>query len=95
VIRRHATLMLRLEDPTDNGGLGWRQLTEEDLVDLIYIGVKLARRSHRSGLTDRNAAKADVAAKAIARQLAERLRSYPVFGPARPTMGPTCGAKGA
>ena len=54
--------MLRLEDPTDNHGLGWRQLTDEDLIDLIYIGVKLARRSHRRDLTDRNAAKADAAA---------------------------------
>jgi len=85
--------MLRLEGPTDNHGLGWRQLTDEDLIDLIYIGVKLARRSHRRDLTDRNAAKADAAAKAIAKQLAERLRQYPVFGPARPTMGPTCGSR--
>jgi hypothetical protein len=54
--------MLQLEDPTNNRGLGWKRLTEEELVDLIYIGVKLARRSHRRDLTDRNASKADAAA---------------------------------
>jgi hypothetical protein len=83
--------MLQLNDPTDNRGLGWVQLTEDQLVGLLYIGLKLARRSHRTGLTDRNATKADDAAKAIAKLLAERLRHYPVFGPARPSSGPTCG----
>lgn len=62
-------------------------------MDLIYIGVKLARRSHRLALTDRNEVKADAAAKAIAQQLAERLRHYPVFGPARSADGPTCGGR--
>ena len=83
--------MLRLEDPDNNRGLGWIRLTEEQLVDLLYIGLKLARRSHRRDLTDRNALKSDAAAKAIAGQLAERLRHYPIFGPARPADGPTCG----
>lgn len=46
--------------------------------------MKLARRSHCRDLTDCNAATADAAAKAIARQIADRLRQYPVFGPARP-----------
>jgi hypothetical protein len=83
--------MLRLHDPSDNHGLGWIRLTEDQLVDLLYIGIKLARRSYRRDLTDRNAAKADAAAKALAKLLAERLRRYPIFGPARPTNGPTCG----
>ena len=83
--------MLRLDDPTDNRGLGWVQLTEDQLVSLLYIGLKLARRTHRSGLTNRNATKADEAAKAIAKTLAERLRNYPIFGPARASSGPTCG----
>jgi len=83
--------MLRLSDPTDNHGLGWVQLNQDQVIDLLYIGLKLARRTHRTGLTDRNAAKADQAAKAIATLLAERLRHYPVFGPARPSNGPTCG----
>jgi hypothetical protein len=83
--------VLRLDDPADNGGLGWVQLTGGQLIGLLYIGLKLARRSHRRDLTDRNAAKADAAAKAIAALLAERLRRYPVFGPARPSSGATCG----
>lgn len=83
--------MLRLNDPTDNRRLGWVRLTEDQLIGLLYIGLKLARRSYRRDLTDRNAAKADAAAKAIAKLLAERLRHYPVFGPARPSSGPTCG----
>lgn len=85
--------MLRLEDPTDNRGLGWVRLSEEQLADLLYIGLKLARRSHRRDLTDRNALKADAAARAIARQLADRLSHYPIFGPARPADGPTCGGR--
>ena len=83
--------MLRLEDPDNNRGLGWIRLTEDQLVDLLYIGLKLARRSHRRDLTDRNTLKSDAAAKAIAGQLVERLRHYPIFGPARPAEGPTCG----
>jgi hypothetical protein len=86
--------MLRLNDPTDNRGLGWKRLTEAELADLLYIGLKLARRSHRRDLTDRNALKADAAAGAIAKQLADRLRHYPVFGPVRAADGPTCGAGG-
>lgn len=83
--------MLRLDDPDDNRGLGWARLSEEQMVDLLYIGLKLARRSHRRDLTDRNAVKSDAAARAIATQLAGRLRHYPVFGPARPSSGATCG----
>jgi hypothetical protein len=83
--------MLQLNDPTDNRGLGWIRLTEDQLVGLLYIGLKLARRGFRRDLTDRNAEKSDAAAKAIAKLLAERLRHYPVFGPARPSSGPTCG----
>ena len=83
--------MLRLHDPFDNRGLGWVQLTEEQLVGLLYVGLKVSRRSHRSGLTDRSPIKADEAAKAVAKTLAERLRNYPVFGPARASSGPTCG----
>ena len=83
--------MLRLDDPDDNRGLGWTRLSEEQLVDLLYIGLKLARRSHRRALADRNAVKSDAAATAIATELAGRLGHYPIFGPARPSPGPTCG----
>lgn len=85
--------MLRLDDPTDNRGLGWARLSGKQFVDLLYIGLKLARRSHRRDLSDRNALKSDAAAKAIATELAERLSHYPVFGPARPSDGPTCGGR--
>jgi hypothetical protein len=83
--------MLRLSDPSDNRGLGWVQLTDDQLISLLYIGLKLADRRYRRGLTDRDATKADQAAKAIAKLIAERLRHYPIFGPARPSSGPTCG----
>jgi len=53
--------------------------------------LKLSRRSHRRGLTDRNATTADAAAKAIAAPLPQRLRHYPIFGPARPFSGAPCG----
>lgn len=66
--------MLRLEDPENNRGLGCVRLTERQLVELLYTSLKLARRSHRRDLTDRNSLKSDAAAKAIATQLAERLR---------------------
>lgn len=83
--------MLRLDDPTDNHGVGWVRLTDDQLTSLIYIGLKLARKGPRRDLTNRNAIKADEAAKVIAKGLVERLRRYPVFGPARPSDGPTCG----
>jgi len=83
--------MLHLEDPTNNGGRGWARLTARQLVDLIYIGLKLAARRHRAALADRNATKSDEAARAIACHLADRLGHYPMFGPERPAEGPTCG----
>ncbi|MFL6761498.1 MAG: hypothetical protein ACJ8FB_02955 [Sphingomicrobium sp.] len=83
--------MLQLNDPSNNRGLGWTRLTEDQLIRLLYIGLKLADRRYRSDLTHRDATKADAAAKAIAKLIAERLRNYPVFGPARPSEGPTCG----
>jgi hypothetical protein len=84
--------MLRLEDPSDNNGRGWRRLAKAELVDLIYIGLKLARRCHRRDLAERNAVKADAAAKGLAEQIAEKLREYPVFGPAQPSSGHSCGS---
>jgi hypothetical protein len=83
--------MLHLEDPSNNGGRGWVRLSARQLVDLLYIGLKLAARRHRAVLADRNPQKSDEAAKAIACHLAERLGHYPVFGPERPAEGPTCG----
>ena len=86
--------MLRLEDPTNNSGRGWARLAPKQLIEILYIGLKLAARRHRAALADRNASTADAAAKAIATELAERLDRYPMFGPARPSEGPSCGAGG-
>ena len=83
--------MLRIEDPNDNDGRGWSRLSEDQLVGLLYIGLKVAKLQHRSGLSARNADKADDAAKAIATLLAERLRLHLVFGPARQRAGHSCG----
>lgn len=85
--------MLKLDDPTDNSGRGWVQLTARQLIDLLYIGLKLAPRRHRAALVQRDASKSDEAAKAVATHLAERLGQYPVFGPARGADGPTCGQR--
>jgi hypothetical protein len=84
--------MLRPDDPIDNRDLGWMRLTEPQVIDLLYIGLKLSMPSDRRGLTDRNATKADAAAKAIATSLAARLHHYPIFGPARPFSAAPCGA---
>jgi hypothetical protein len=86
--------VLKLEDPTSNSGRGWVRLTAAQLIDLLYIGLKLAPRRHRAGLVQRDASKADAAAKAVATALAGRLEQYPIFGPARPADGPTCGQHG-
>ena len=85
--------MLQLHDDSDNRGLGWKRLTEEDLIKLLYIGLKLADRRYRSDLTARDATKADAAAKAIATLLAERLRRYPIFGAARLPTAHSCGGR--
>ena len=86
--------MLRLEDPTDNHGMGWRRLSGEELIGLLYIAIRLTRRGVRRDFHGVDASKADAAVKTIAKQVVERLRHYPVFGPARPAEGPTCGASG-
>jgi hypothetical protein len=85
--------VLKLDDPTNNGGRGWVRLTAKQLIDLLYIGLKLAPRRHRAGLVQRDASKSDEAAKAVATHLAERLEQYPVFGPAKAEEGPTCGQR--
>jgi hypothetical protein len=86
--------VLKLEDPTSNSGRGWVRLTAAQLIDLLYLGLKLAPRRHRAGLVQREASKADEAAKGIATDLAKRLQQYPIFGPARGADAPTCGQDG-
>jgi hypothetical protein len=86
--------MIHVHDPTDNDGRGWKRLTDEDLVELLYIAIRLVRAGVRRDLSAREASRADAAARIIAREVVERLRYYPVFGPARPADGPSCGASG-
>jgi len=74
---------MRLDDPTDNGGRGWRRFTAEEIADLVYIAVRLIARGVRSDLADRDATKADEAARTVAKAVADRLAGYPTFGPAR------------
>lgn len=75
---------MRLDDPSDNDGRGWRRLGSDEVADLAYIAIRLICRGVRIDLAGRNAAKADEAARKLARAVSSRLATYPVFGPARP-----------
>lgn len=81
--------MRRLDDPCDNHGRGWREMTEEEVASLVYIAIRLSTRGTRTGLAGKDAAKADEAAKTIANAVAARLKACAVFGPARPAEGPS------
>jgi hypothetical protein len=74
---------MRLEDPTDNDGLGWRRMTREELVHNLCIWLKVMPRWKRSGFGDRNALKSDEAARRMAEDIADRLKSCPMFTAAR------------
>ena len=75
--------MHRVDDPTDNGGRGWRRLDLDEVADIAYFAIRRSARGLKVDLAGRNAAKADEAAKAVSKAVAARLRAYPVFGPAR------------
>jgi len=85
--------MLRVEDPTDNNGRGWREMTGEEIAQFLYFTVRTAPKHLRSDLNGRNPIKGDYAAKRIAEMLADRLKGYPVLGPARPPKAHTCGGQ--
>jgi hypothetical protein len=70
--------MLRLSDPTDNKGRGWRQLTDEELTGIIWMALRLTTRGTRSAFAGRNASASDEAVRAMAAAVWERLRLYPV-----------------
>jgi hypothetical protein len=74
---------VRLEDPTDNNGLGWRLVTREELVHDLCIWLKVMPRWKRAGFGDRNALKSDEAARRMAEHIADRLKPYPMFTAAR------------
>ena len=75
--------MLRVDDPTDNHGFGWRQMAAEEIADLLYFTIRTLPKRVRSDLYGRNAAKADEAARQVANALADRLKACAVFGSER------------
>jgi hypothetical protein len=84
---------MRVEDPTDNGGRGWRRFTAEEIADVVYIAVRLIRRSIRNDLSNRNPSKVDEATRKVAKVVATRLEDYPTFGPARNPKSHTAGGR--
>lgn len=72
---------MRIDDPLDNAGRGWRRLSADEVAELAYLAIRLSRPSVRKDLAGRNAAKADEAARWIAKAVSGRLRAYPTFGP--------------
>ena len=78
---------MRIDDPSDNCGRGWRRLTPEEVGALAYLAIRLASKGIRSDLAGRNASKADEAARKISEAVAVRLSAYPTFGPARAAGG--------
>ena len=78
---------MRLDDPSDNGGRGWRRLNAEEIAALAYLAIRLIGKGVRSDLAGRNAAKADDAARRLAEAVSERLAAYPVFGPSKAARG--------
>jgi hypothetical protein len=82
---------MRLDDPSNNGGRGWRRLTSEEIADLAYIAIRLVRRAIRADLSAKEAAKADEAARKLAEAVSSRLAAYPIFGPATAARGHSAG----
>lgn len=78
---------MRIEDPTDNGGRGWRRLAADEVASLAYLALRLARKSLRADLASCDASKADEAAKRLAEAVSGRLSAYPTFGPSRDATG--------
>ena len=74
---------MRIEDPFNNGGRGWRRLAPDEVADLAYIAIKLASRGTRADLAGKTASKADEAAMKLAKAISARLAAYPTFGPER------------
>lgn len=77
---------MRVDDPSDNGGRGWRRFTAAEIADLAYLAIRLMRRSVSADLAARDAIKADEAARKLAEAVSDRLAAYPIFGPAKPAI---------
>ena len=82
---------MRLEDPSDNDGRGWRRREREEVAALVYLAIRLIRRSVRNDLAGRDASKADEAARRLAEAVSDRFAAYPTFGPAKPAGGHSAG----
>jgi len=78
---------MRLDDPTDNGGRGWRRLASDEVAGIAYLAIRLASRGVRSDLAGKNASRADEAARKLADAVSTRLAAYPTFGPTRLASG--------
>ena len=76
-------LMLRLDDPSDNHGKGWRQMSEAEIAEHLYFTVLMLPKQLVRDLKDRNAAKSSEAAKRVSVELAKRLSPCAVFRAAR------------
>lgn len=74
---------MRIDDPLDNRGRGWRRLPPDEVADLAYLAIRLSRKAVRADLAGRDATKADAAARTLAEAVSSRLRAYPMFGPQR------------
>jgi hypothetical protein len=77
---------MRLDDPSGNGGRGWRRLESDEVAALAYIAIRLAIRGVKADLAGRNADSADKAARKLSEAVSARLAAYPTFGPDRPPM---------
>jgi hypothetical protein len=44
---------MRLDDPSDNGGRGWRRLESDEVAALAYIAIRLAIRGVKADLAGR------------------------------------------
>ena len=82
---------MRIEDPSNNGGRGWRRLGRKEVADLAYIAIRLVGRGVRTNLSAREAAKADEAARKLAEAVSDRLAAYPTFGPNEAARGHSAG----
>src|SRR5690348_7756086 len=78
-------------DMPDDRGRGWRRLSQSELIHLIVIALALMPRGVRRDFGEKNTIKSDAAKRSIAGRIAEHLKRYPVFGPARPIQGHSIG----
>ena len=75
--------MLRVDDPDDNHGLGWRQMSAEEIAEFLYFTVLKLPKSALKDLKHVDRSRSDEAAMRISKALAERLTPCAVFKAAR------------